>query len=267
MDEREFMRRLGELVRAGKDCGGTLGKERVEDFCRDMSLSGEQTELVYAYLAESNIHVPGTGQEKSRTTDDVTVQNGADEGRDMPKDSKYLSVYRRELRELPEYTKEDVEEFYDRLRGGDGTAVPLVIESHLKMVVSIAGKYRGRGVPLEDLIQEGNLELITCVSGLNGNREVADFKRAIDHAVRGRLIELVDAELEDSDSVSKILARMNLLLEATRFLAEEYGRVATIQELSEFTKMDEEEIQMYVDFSRKGIELGSGESYIPAGGN
>ena len=51
----------------------------------------------------------------------------------------------------------------------------------------------------------------------------------------------------------------HLLLEATRALAEEYGRVATIEELSDFTHMDMDEINMYVDFTDNKIELGKGE--------
>ena len=57
-----------------------------------------------------------------------------------------------------------------------------------------------------------------------------------------------------------MLAKVNLLLEATHILAEEYGRIATIEELSEFTHMDLEEIRMYVDLSLDNIELGRGES-------
>ncbi len=95
---------------------------------------------------------------------------------------------------------------------------------------------------------------------LLGNHEVMDFKKAIDHAVRSRMIELVDEELSISDQVSAVLAKVNLLLEATHILAEEYGRIATIEELSEFTHMDLEEIRMYVDLSLDNIELGRGES-------
>ena len=109
---------------------------------------------------------------------------------------------------------------------------------------------------LEDLIQEGNLELITCVNMLLGNTEVLDYKKAIDHAVRSRMIELVDEELSITDQVSTVLAKVNLLLEATHILAEEYGRIATIEELSH---MDCEEIRMYVELTQNNIELGKGD--------
>lgn len=92
-----------------------------------------------------------------------------------------------------------------------------------------------------------------------GNGEIKDMKKEMDHAVQSRLIELVDEQLQDQDSLSSILGRVNLLLEATRALAEEYGRVATIEELSDFTHMDIDEINMYVDFTDNKIELGKGE--------
>ena len=115
-------------------------------------------------------------------------------------------------------------------------------------------------VPVEDMIQEGNLELTACVAMLCGNEEVVDYQKAIEHAVRSRLIELVDEELAGTDSVHALLGRVNLLLEATRTLAQEYGRIATIEELSEFTHMDIEEINQYVDLSHNEIELGKGEN-------
>ncbi len=70
---------------------------------------------------------------------------------------------------------------------------------------------------------------------------------------------MVDEELTDSDSITTILARVNLLHEATKALAEEYGRIATIEELSDFTHMSVEEIRMYVDLSKDKIEIGKGE--------
>lgn len=257
MDQKEFMRQMEDLVRFGRTKDNVLTREEVADYCGDMDLSGEQMELVCAYLAEQQIRIPSDKKALDLESGAVSA-NSSDEGL-APEDSKYLKVYRRELRGLPERSKEDVGKLFHELREGREEVVPQVIEAHLKRVVTLAGRYRGRGVPLEDLIQEGNLELVTCVTMLCGNRTVVDYGKAIDHAVRSRLIEMVDEELSDSDSVNTVLAKVNLLLEATHVLAEEYGRIATIEELSEFTRMDVEEIRMYVDLSLGSIELGTGE--------
>jgi len=254
MDQREFLRQMEDLAAFGKTKDNVLTKEEIADYCSDLELSEEHLELVYAYLAERRIHVPGYSEDLRDT------EEPSEEKKMATEDSRYLHIYRKELKNLPGYTAEELGELYRRLRAGDEAVVPVVIEGHLARVATLAGKYRGRGVSLEDLIQEGNLELITCVNMLLGNHEVMDFKKAIDHAVRSRMIELVDEELSISDQVSAVLAKVNLLLEATHILAEEYGRIATIEELSEFTHMDLEEIRMYVDLSLDNIELGRGES-------
>lgn len=248
MDQNDFMRQMMELVEFGRTKENVLTKDEIADYCGDMSLTDEQLELVYAYLTEHQIQVSGYVKKNESEQKPSEKENAAD--------SKYLRIYRRELRELPSYTPDEIDVLYERLRSGEESVTHQVIEAHLGRVVTLAGKYKGRGVLLEDLIQEGNLELMTCVSMLCGNREVVDFKKAIDHAVRSRLIELVDEELAGSDSENSILARVNLLLEATRVLAEENGRIATVEELSEFTRMDREEIEMYVELSRGKIELG-----------
>ena len=74
------------------------------------------------------------------------------------------------------------------------------------------------------------------------------------------MIELVDEELAGTDSVHALLGRVNLLVGGNEDISAEYGRIATIEELSEFTHMDIEEINQYVDLSHNEIELGKGEN-------
>lgn len=252
MEQRDFLRQMMELVEFGRAKDNILTKEEIRDYCEDMSLTDEQLELVYAFLSEHRIQIPGYVKASSPES------GGGEERADSTQDSKYLRIYRKELRELPSYTPEELELLYERLKNGEEEVTGKIVEAHLGRVLTLAGRYRGRGVPLEDLIQEGNLELMTCVSMLCGNREVKDIKKAIDHAVKSRLIEIVDEEISGLDSDNMVLARVNLLLEATRALAEEYGRIATIEELSEFTHMDRGEIEMYVELSRGKIEIGNG---------
>lgn len=252
MDPREFLRQMEDLKEFGRAKGNRLTKEEIADYCSDLGLTEEQLNLVYAYLDEHRVYVPGFSHRREKSAGQAE--------KTASKDSKYLSIYRRELRELPEYEKEEMEELYDRLRQGDETVIERAINAHLRRVLTLAGKYRDRGVPLEDLIQGGNLELVRCIRMLCGNQDVPDYRKAIDHRVRSCLIELVDEEMQNGDRENAILARTNLLLEATRTLAEEYGRIATMEELAEFTRMDVEEIRMYVELSRDRIEIGGGES-------
>lgn len=254
MDQKEFLRQMEELVEFGRAKENILTKDEIADYCSDMPLTEEQLELVYAFLVEHRIEIPGyvmaakmdAGHEKKSTGESAA-------------DSKYLRIYRRELRELPVYTEEEIHLLFERLKDGEEEVTGQIIEAHLGRVLTLAGRYRGRGVALEDLIQEGNLELMNCVSMLCGNREAGDMKKIIDHAVKSRMIEIVDREIASLDSDNLVLARVNLLLEATRTLAKEYGRIASVEELSEFTHMDRGEIEMYVELSRGKIEIGERE--------
>ena len=254
MEQKEFLRHIEGLIQYARTKENQLTKQEIADYCSELSLTEQQYELLYAYLKEHQVHVDGY-----KAQPEAVAFEGKSGEKSGERDSKYLTIYRRELRELPDYSEEEKRHLFERLREGDETVIGTVIEAQLKRVVTLAGKYRGRGVPLEDWIQEGNLELTSRVAMLCGNQEVVDYEKAMDHAVRSRLIELVDEELSDSDSISTVLARVNLLMEATRSLAEEYGRIATLEELADFAHMDRQEIQMYVELSRNAIEIGSGD--------
>lgn len=263
-DQNEFMAQMLALVDLAKANDSRITKKEVGEFCRDLELTDAQLKLVYDFLDEHNIEVAGHVHKKAGAGSGTGVesrkesgiaQNGPDAGWNT-EDSKYLSLYRRELRGLKEVSEEEGVELYRRLCSGDESAVHPVIEAHLKGVVTLAGKYKNRGVPLEDLIQEGNLTLLTTVDMLCGNDGISDVKKEIDRAVRSRMIELADDRLESRGMEHTIVTKTNLIHEATKVLAEEWGRLATVAELAEYTKMTEEEIQMYIDLSLEEIKVG-----------
>lgn len=266
-DQNVFMKQMLELVDLARANGSRITKREVAEFCGDLELTSAQLTLVHDFLDEHGIKVEGhrrnkaAGAEGSANMSEQEGQDGfsARDGKgDGPAtvDSKYLSHYRRELRELREYSPEEREELYGRLISGDQSVMQEVIESHLKRVVTLAGKYKNRGVPLEDLIQEANLTLITTVDLICGDDSVTDVRKEIDQSIKKRLIELADSHMAEKGMEHTIVARTNLIHEATKVLAEEWGRLATIAELAEYTKMTEDEIRMYVDLSLEEIKVG-----------
>ena len=155
-------------------------------------------------------------------------------------------------------------EIYKKLSAGDEAVKTIVVESHLKRVVTLASKYKNRGVLLEDLIQEGNIALIEAVERLCGMTEMvsengksSSVKKEIDRAVRAHLIELVDEIQAENGWENTIVAKTNLIHEATKVLAEDLGRIANIHELAEYTKMAEEEIAEFAELSLDKIEIGA----------
>mgnify|MGYP001072223561 CR=1 FL=1 len=260
---KDFEQRKENLIKKGKELGFITYEELAEEL-KGLEIGSDLLDELYNALMENDISVVSESD-----LDDGSDEDDGGDLEDILKDNniaKELTIndpvrmYLKEIGKISLLSLAEETELSERIANGDEEAKNRLAESNLRLVVSIAKKYIGQGLPMLDLIQEGNLELTACVAMLCGNEEVVDYQKAIEHAVRSRLIELVDEELAGTDSVHALLGRVNLLLEATRTLAQEYGRIATIEELSEFTHMDIEEINQYVDLSHNEIELGKGEN-------
>ena len=150
-DQNEFMRQMLELVDLAKTQESRITKEQVKDFCCDLDLTAPQLKLVYDFLEEHNIDVTGHSSKK-HSGKAVSQEAGFEAGDGQlqesdlnTEDSKYLRIYRRELRELPDLSGEEKEQLYGRLLSGDASVQHKVIESFLKRVVTLAGKYKNRG--------------------------------------------------------------------------------------------------------------------------
>ena len=172
MDQREFLRQMEELVDFGRTKENLLTKQEIADYCSDWNLTEEQMPFVYAYLKEHRIEVEGYRAPVEKTEEEAVEKS--------EKDSKYLRLYKEELCQLKRYEEEELVRLLEQLRRGEEEVISSVIEAHLHRVMQLADKYRGRGVPVEDLIQEGNLELTACVAMLCGNEEVVDYQKAIE---------------------------------------------------------------------------------------
>ncbi len=242
MNQSEFLSQLEDLVEYGRAKDSCLEKEEVDDYCKDMNLTKEQMQLVYQYLMEHHIDVGGKKAEKDEKMNET--------------DSTYLRIYRKEILSIPSKSVEEMERIYASLLDGNEEVVQTAIESNLKKVMDLAVRYKNRGVLLEDLIQEGNLKLIITIQGMCGQSDVLEPHKDIERALRERMIELVDEQLAASDLESGILAKTNLIHEATRVLAEDLARVANIHELAEYTRMTEEEIMDIADLAADKIEIG-----------
>lgn len=241
MKEQDFLTQLKDL----RDYAGTkenhLSKKEIKEYFGEMDLTKEQLDQIIKYLSEHNIEVGG----QKRKTEQISSE-----------DSAYLKIYRQEINQLPKRDAEELNAIYARLKNGEEDVVEAAIEAHLHRVVTLANKYRSRGVLLEDLIQEGNLELIMCIHSLLGNTEIEEHRKEIERQVKARMIELVDEAMASEGVENTILAKTNLIHEATKALAEEMGELADIHELAEYTKMTEEEIMEIIELSLDEMKIG-----------
>lgn len=131
-----LMRQMLDLVEFAKTNENRITKEQVDDFCQDMKLQKSQLKLVYEFLEEHHIEIEGVTAKEVFCT-----KEGKDPSMNT-EDSRYITVYRRELRELEPCSEEERQMLYERLLAGEAEVSHRVVESHLQRVVNPGDKYK-----------------------------------------------------------------------------------------------------------------------------
>ena len=168
MDEKMalFMDKLKELVPFAKEKEQELTPDMISDFFGHMPLTEDQIEKIYDYLESNGIFVDRSNDEPDRRMldeveedidpNDISVPEGI--GTNDP-----VRMYLKEIGNIPLLTQEEEIELAKEMKAGSKKAAKKMAEANLRLVVSIAKRYVGRGMQFLDLIQEGNLGLIKAV--------------------------------------------------------------------------------------------------------
>ena len=176
MDEKVLKSKLNELVKDAKKKKGILEEDDVKHFFEGYDISSEELDKCYKYLEKHGINVLIL-DELSDEEDDplLTDENSDDIDSDEKPETLDLTVpdgistedpvrmYLKEIGKVPLLSMEDEIELAKKMSEGDEEARQKLTEANLRLVVSIAKRYLGRGMQFLDLIQEGNMGLIKAV--------------------------------------------------------------------------------------------------------
>ena len=261
-DKAKFMEKLKELVAYGKKKKSVLEYQEINDFFRDMPLDAEQMEKVFEYLEASGIDVlrlsdmtedPNAADRDLLLLDDDDIDLSEEEEIDM--ENIDLSVpegvsiedpvrmYLKEIGKVPLLSAEREIELAKRMEEGDEDAKKELAEANLRLVVSIAKRYVGRGMLFLDLIQEGNMALWMALGGLPELGSAPEVDKYLEGQVIAGFEAHIREETADTDQVQAVLGKAALLHEARKYLAKENAQDPSIRELSEYTHISPEEIQ------------------------
>lgn len=264
LDQTKFMEMLMEIVQIGRSQNNYLTKDEIKQYFGDMQLKSTDYKHVYVYLAENKIQVedfeytPSIDLEKEMEQEEYK-NKPEEENKENQEDSIYLKMYLEDISYQKKLTLAEENEFFSLLLQGKEEVKEYLVGQFLYEVVNIAKEYRNKGVALEDLIQEGNIGLLKAVQNIKGIQIIADCRNFLLDSIRQEIEQVIDSKMSEEDWETTVLAKTNLISEAAKYLAEDYGRVATRKELAEYTKLSEEEIQDVLELSFNAIQLGVGE--------
>lgn len=270
-DEKKFMQMLRDIVDVAKINGNTISTKEVDEYFEELNLDEKQREAVYDYLYKGHITVVGYTKINSGNSDEAGKPENDNKQSDIEidvieKESVRTKHYRKSVKELSN-SMPGLEYVYGQIKAGEyeESIREDIINIYLPVVTNIASRYSGKGVSGDELIQEGNLALILAVDELLHKMEetvlksVNSFDVYMRNRIRESIIGCIDAEIEIEGGIQAALGKAQLVKDAAAHLSKELGRVASVFELSEYTHIDEEEIEDIIRFSGNIVSTGDGD--------
>ena len=159
-------------------------------------------------------------------------------------DHSAFSLYVREVGQTKLITPKEERELARRIKKGDAEAREQMIKANLRLVVKIARDYEGLGVPLLDLISEGNIGLMKAVERFDPNKG-AKFSTYGAFWIKQAIRRALDNQAKTIRLPSHVVERLGVLQRASTKLTEELGREPSDEELAEETGLSERKVQQY----------------------
>ena len=160
-------------------------------------------------------------------------------------------VYMEEIAAIPPCSEAENEKLLGEIRNGNKAARERLIEGNLKNALFFVQDYINKGVPMADLIQEASLELMMLADeGFEGS-----FEKLLESRIRVRMEEIINDQKKEADIEEEMLARVNVLQEVSKSMAEELGREAKLSELAERMKMTEDEVREIMKMTMDALSM------------
>ena len=160
-------------------------------------------------------------------------------------------VYMEEIAAIPPCSEEENEKLLGEIRSWNKAARERLIEGNLKNALFFVQDYINKGVPMADLIQEASMELMMLADeGFEGS-----FEKLLESRIRVRMEEIINDQKKETDIEDEMLARVNVLQEVSKSMAEELGREAKLSELAERMKMTEDEVREIMKVTMDALSM------------
>ena len=261
--EEKFQAKLKELLALAKKKKNVLEYQEISDFFQDMELNAEQFEKILDFLETSNIDVLRITDNDDDTVDDEIL---LDDEEEVEVEKIDLSVpdgvsiedpvrmYLKEIGKVPLLSAEEEIELAKRMELGDQEAKKRLAEANLRLVVSIAKRYVGRGMLFLDLIQEGNLGLIKAVEKFD-YRKGYKFSTYATWWIRQAITRAIADQARTIRIPVHMVETINKLIRVSRQLLQELGREPTPEEIAAELDMPVDRVREILKISQEPVSL------------
>ena len=262
--QEKFTEKLKELLEIAKKKKNVLEYQEITEHFADMELDADKMEKVLEFLEANNID--------TLKTNDVDVDDEPDEDiiideeEEIDMENIDLSVpdgvsiedpvrmYLKEIGKVQLLSAEEEIELAKRMELGDEAAKKKLAEANLRLVVSIAKRYVGRGMLFLDLIQEGNLGLIKAVEKFD-YRKGYKFSTYATWWIRQAITRAIADQARTIRIPVHMVETINKLIRVSRQLLQELGREPSPQEISEEMDMPVERVREILKISQEPVSL------------
>ena len=267
MNMGKFSEKLVELLELAKKKKNVLEYQEISDFFKDQPLEVEQMEKVLDFLEASGVDVLRiSGNDEELILDDDADIEKMDDEEEIELDKIDLSVpegvsiedpvrmYLKEIGKVSLLTADEEIELAKRMEQGDEEAKKRLAEANLRLVVSIAKRYVGRGMLFLDLIQEGNLGLIKAVEKFD-YRKGYKFSTYATWWIRQAITRAIADQARTIRIPVHMVETINKLIRVSRQLLQELGREPTPEEIAEEMKMPVDRVREILKISQEPVSL------------
>lgn len=192
--------------------------------------------------------------EKMRYENEIENEKVDDEFNNSEEDLSAEDIYRvymEEIAAIPPCSEAENAKLLGEIRNGNKAARERLIKGNLKNALFFVQDYINKGVPMADLIQEASLELMMLADeGFEGS-----FEKLLESRIRVRMEEIINDQKKEADIEEEMLARVNVLQEVSKSMAEELGREAKLSELAERMKMTEDEVREIMKVTMDALSM------------
>ena len=242
-----------ELIEMGK-AKGVLSRQEISDAFKDVEITTEEIEQFYDRLEKEEVEVV---DDMDKELEEIEVSKEELEDLSVPEGiniDDHVKMYLKEIGKVNLLSPEEELELAKRMSEGDEDAKKRLAEANLRLVVSIAKRYVGRGMLFLDLIQEGNLGLIKAVDKFDYTKGYK-FSTYATWWIRQAITRAIADQARTIRIPVHMVETINKLVRVSRQMVQELGREPQPEELAKELNMSVEMVREISKISQEPVSL------------